>query len=85
MAEKLESNDVTLRPDGTEALVDGATLEPPHAAVRTAIAPTHAIMVSDLSSRNCVSPPDDLVLLGTIILGARVWNPQAGSAFSRKF
>src|SRR5260370_40646178 len=81
---KAWSKDVTVRPAGTVALAAVLAVELPHAAATIAIAPRHANQVSDLSLANCVSPPDVLVLLGTIILGARVSNSQAGTRFLRE-
>src|SRR4029077_20988267 len=69
---------------GTVLDPDEVDVDVPHAAATIAIEPRHASRVSDLSVRNCVSPPDVLVLLGTIILGARVSNSQAGTRFWRE-
>jgi hypothetical protein len=86
MTVKAWSKDVTLSPDGTVALADVPAVElPPQAATTTASAPAHAMMVSDLIWRNCVSPPTGLVLLGNIILAARVSNSQARSRFPANF
>jgi hypothetical protein len=66
------------------AVAAGAAVElPPHAARMMANALADAINVKVRSLPNCVSPPDVVVLLGTIILGAHPSNPQAQSRFSR--
>src|SRR5260370_25978636 len=69
---------------GTVLDPDVFDVEFPHAAATIAIPPRHAIKVSDLRLRNCVSPPDVLVSLGTIILGALAPNSQARTRFSRE-
>jgi hypothetical protein len=56
MAEKLESNEVTLSPAGTVALAEGELLvEVPQAASTMAIAPANPMTVNDLSLRNYFS------------------------------
>jgi hypothetical protein len=54
MAENVTSNDETLKPDGTVA--DGPVLLEllPHAAARTAMAPTHAVNERRLTFRKCI-------------------------------
>src|SRR5215472_4601540 len=57
IAEKLLSNDLTPRPDGTAAVVevDDEVLPPPHAPTTIAITPAHPVTTRRLSLRTCTS------------------------------
>jgi hypothetical protein len=85
MTENDASNDLMPSPAGTVALGEVVAVEFPHAATTIASAPAHAKMVSDLSSRNCASPPDGLVLLGTIFWGLEHGIRKSGTRFRANF